>query len=82
MAHNFNFDYTDHCTNKKKKGKNHRIKSKYGKRDEKTEKNEPNRNSEYDDHLIFVRIVIPAGERLNDAQTKIEKKHTHLDGTK
>lgn len=38
---------------------------------EKSEKSEPNRNSEYDERLIFVRIVIPAGERLmRKAQTK------------
>lgn len=38
-------------------------------------KNVPNRNSEYDEHLIFVRIVIPAGERLMLKRERNEKKN-------
>lgn len=38
--------------------------------------NEPNRNSEYDEHLIFVRIVIPAGERLMRKRKKKKEKKT------
>lgn len=78
MAYNFNFDNTKSAARKNEE-KKISVESNQNMEMEKA-KNEPNRNSEYDEHLIFVRIVIPAGERLMLRRKK--KSPDKKDGTK